>query len=95
MKPIPDLSKKLQPIVDFEIGRGNRVERVDRPAGSNCPLAIIFVYPLDISGYTERHGLPKGVRTWENKDRHYPLEVGYFCEETHHAISGPTKAQPE
>lgn len=89
MKAIPDLSENLKPIFDFEIGRGNHVERVDRPAGSSCPLAVVFETPLDIPGYIERHGLPNGVRTWENKDRHYPVEAGYVCEETRHAISGP------
>lgn len=87
---VPELSSTLRPIFDFEIGRGNRVERVDKPAGSNCPLAVIFSAPLCISEFLQEHRLPEGVRTWENKDRHYPLEAGYFCEKTHHAISGPT-----
>ncbi|MDE2343782.1 MAG: hypothetical protein KGL63_10435 [Betaproteobacteria bacterium] len=89
MNKIPELSSSLQPILDFEMGRGNRVERVDKPAGSNCPLAVIFSAPLGISEYAQKYGLPVGVRTWENKDKHYPLEAGYFCERTHHAISGP------
>lgn len=89
MDKIPDLSDRLQVILDFEIARGNRVVRIDKPAGSNCPLAIIFSEPLGMQEYTRKHGLPEGVRTWENKDRHYPLEAGYFCEKTHHAIAGP------
>ena len=91
MKTISDLSEKLRPICEFEIRRGNQIERVDRPAGSNCPLAIIFAEPLDIAGYVKQHGLPKDVDTWENLDSHYPIEAGYFCERTHHAIAGPTE----
>lgn len=89
MDKISELSDLLQPIFNFEISRGNHVERVDKPAGSNCPLAVIFSKPLGIHEYAHEHGLPAGVRTWENKDRHYPLEAGYFCEKTHHAIAGP------
>lgn len=89
MKQITDLSDKLRPIYEYEIGRGNRVERVDRPAGSKCPLAIIFALPLDIQGFVRAHGLPNGVKTWSNRDQHYPLEDGYLCEETKHAIAGP------
>lgn len=89
MNPIPDLSEALQPIYDYEISHGNSVERIDRPAGSNCPLAVIFVAPLDISGFASAHGLPKDIKTWENRDRHYPLEQGYVCELTRHALAGP------
>ena len=88
---ITDLSEKLRPIFEYEVGRGNKVERVDRPAGSNCPLAVIFARPLDVEGFVHSKGLPSGVRTWENQDRHYPLEQGYVCDDTHQAIAGPAK----
>lgn len=89
MNKVPELSALLQPILDYEVRRGNRVVRVDKPAGSNCPLAVIFSSQLDIQGYLREHKLSGGVRTWENKDEHYPLEAGYFCESTHHAVAGP------
>ena len=89
MKPVPDLSVNLQPIFEYEIGRGNSVERIDRPAGTNCPLAVIFARPLDIEGFTRTHRLPQTVNTWANRDKHYPLEDGYVCEKTRHALAGP------
>ncbi|MFN4352727.1 MAG: hypothetical protein ACK4F6_18160 [Hylemonella sp.] len=86
---IAGLSKTLEEIVTFEIARGNAVERIDQPAGTRCPLAVIFKRPLDIKGFLSLQSLPSGVETWENRDRHYPLEAGYVCEKTRHAIAGP------
>lgn len=91
--PISDLSSSLRAIYDYEISRGNSVERIDRPAGSNCPLAVIFAAPLDIRGFIDAKGLPANVTTWENRDRHYPLEKGYLCETTRHALAGPTSGR--
>lgn len=85
------LSELLLPIYNYEINRGNIVARIDEPAGSSCPLAIIFNKPLDFSGFINKHGLPPEVHTWENHDRHYPLEKGYACEKTQHALAGPLK----
>lgn len=89
MNRMPDLSDALQPVYDYEISRGNQVDRIDKPAGSNCPLAVIFRAPLDVQGFISMQGLPNDVKTWENRDRHYPLEKGYVCERSHHAIAGP------
>lgn len=91
MNQVRDLSEALKKIYEYEIGRGNQIERVDRPAGSNCPLAIIFRAPLDVSGFVIAYGMPTGVKTWENRDSHYPLEKGYVCESTHHALAGPLR----
>jgi hypothetical protein len=89
MNTVPDLSDNLRPIFDYEIGRGNSVKRIDRPAGTNCPLAVIFARPLDIDGFTRAHGLPQSVSTWSNRDKHYPIEDGYVCEKTRHVLAGP------
>ena len=89
MTIIPALSKNLQDIFAFEIARGNTVERVDQPAGTGCHLAVIFKQPLDIKGFVSSYSLPNGVETWENRNKHYPVEAGYVCEKTRHAIAGP------
>ena len=90
MNEVTDLSEGLRPIFGYEIGRGNQVLRVDRPAGTNCPLAVIFAQPLDFEGFIfQKKDLPAAVSTWQNRDRHYPLEDGYFCERTRHALAGP------
>jgi hypothetical protein len=85
------LSKRLRSILEYETARGNMVVRLDQPAGSRCPLAVIFERPLDIAGFTAVHGLPDGVEIWENRDSHYPLEKGYLCEQTRHALAGPLR----
>lgn len=89
MTDLDFLSKTLKPLLDFELARGNEIERVDRPAGTKCPLAVIFKKPLDFKGYTDSNGSPSGVSKWENRDRHYPLEAGYVCEKTRQALAGP------
>jgi len=91
MYEIKELSDQLKKICEYEISRGNRVQRVDKPAGTNCPLAVIFHAPLDVSGFLKMYGLPNGVETWENRDRHYPLEKGYVCGDTRHVLAGPTR----
>lgn len=91
MNDLSKLSSTLKPLVDYELQVGNEVERVDQPAGTKCPLAVIFKSPLDFRGYKEKHGEPKGVERWENRDRHYPLEAGYGCDKTNQAIAGPLK----
>lgn len=83
------ISESLRVIVGYELARGNAVERVDEPAGSRCPLAVIFTKPLDFQGFKKCYAMPPGVVTWENLDPHYPLEAGYLCERTRHAIGGP------
>ena len=91
MNNVPELSESLRGVLEFEIARGNSIVRVDRPAGSRCPLAVIFAQSLDFSGFNATNGLPSGVDTWENRDSHYPLEAGYMCERTRHAVAGPLK----
>lgn len=84
------LSPSLKPIFDLELKKGNEVLRIDEPAGSNCPYAIIFKFPLHFQEIKDLvHPLPN-VEEWENKDPHYPLERGFFCNESHHSIAGPT-----
>jgi hypothetical protein len=89
MKLPNDLSRNLQLIAQYELARGNEIERIDRPAGSASPLAVVFARPLDFDGFGKRHSLPPNVRTWSNRDRHYDLEDGYVCDSTHHVLSGP------
>jgi hypothetical protein len=83
------ISNQLRPLLDFELSRGNGIERVDRPAGTRCPLAVILKKPLDFKGYADANGFPSGVSVWENRDAHYPIEAGYVCEKTNQALAGP------
>jgi len=83
------LSKNLIPIYNLELKAGNRVLRIDEPAGTKCPLAVIFEYPLHFEQISNELTLSSSVRRWENKDPHYPLEEGVVCEETGHVVAGP------
>ncbi len=91
MEELKYLSNALKPIVDFELSVGNDIERVDLPAGTRCPLAVVFKKPLDFKGFENKNGKPKDVDRWENRDRHYDLESGYVCEKTRQAITAPIK----
>ncbi len=83
------LSTSLKPIYDLELSLGNEVIRVDEPAGSACPFAVVFRLPLHIDEIGSQLELPETVKLWESDDPHYAIERGYVCEESRHAISGP------
>lgn len=85
------LSRDLVPIYELEVSLNNRVLRIESPAGSNCPYAVIFEHPLHLNEITRQLVLPETIRFWEARDPHYPLEHGFVCEITRHAISGPIK----
>ena len=85
------LAPNLQAIYDLELSQGNSVIRVDEPAGDRCPLAVIFKNPLQKAKIESTLSLPPTVRWWECRDPHYPIEGGYGCCETGHAIAGPLR----
>jgi len=89
MSSVPGLSPSLQSVLLYELARGNAIDHIEQPAGTRCPLAVVLAKPLDIAGFKDEHGLPSGVDTWENHDKHYPVQAGYVCERTRHALSGP------
>ena len=91
MEDIKHLSNALKIIVDYELSLGNEIERIDRPAGTRCPLAVVFRTPLNFKGFEEDKGQLKGVERWESNDRHYDLESGYVCEKTRQALAAPKK----
>jgi hypothetical protein len=89
MDKVPGLSEALRGVVEYELGQGNNIVRIDTPAVSRCPFAVIFAKPLDFGGFQSSRGLPGGVKIWENYDRHYDIEAGYVCERTRHIVAGP------
>lgn len=91
IKLFENLSDALRPIAEYELRRGNTVIRVDAPAGSDCPLAIVFALPLDTVAYRRDIGLPEEINTWSNSDSHYDLEAGYICTRSRHVIAGPLR----
>lgn len=89
MTVIESLSDDLLPIYRLEIGFGNEVARIDEPAGSACPLAVIFRQPLHVNEIAKALTLPPSIGYWESRDGHYSMEAGYACAKTGHAIAGP------
>src|ERR1700730_15021851 len=91
MARMTKLSPALEPIYDLELAQGNEVDRVDEPAGSECPYAVIFKYPLHFDVIEQRLVLPRSVVRRESRDQHYPIEAGYKCETTEHVVAGPIR----
>lgn len=89
MTVIGSLSDDLLPIYQLEIGLGNEVARIDELEGSACPLAVIFRQPLHFDEIRKAITLPSSVRYWESRDGHYPMEAGYACAKTGHALAAP------
>lgn len=83
------LSKDLIPIYNLELDRGNEIARIDEPAGSKCPYAMIFKRPLHKNEIESELDLPKSIRYWECHDAHYEKEAGYVSDETRHIVAGP------
>ncbi len=83
------LSRDLAPIYNLELRMGNEVARVDEPAGSECPFAIIFQNALHKTEIERDLQLPASVRYWECRDAHYPIEAGYSSDVSKHAVAGP------
>ena len=84
-----DLSKDLKPIYELELQLGNEVLRVDSPAGTTCPLAVIFRDPLHFDEINRHLNLSPSAVRWSNSDSHYPVESGYYSSVSRHAIAGP------
>jgi len=85
------LSQYLLPIFQLEVSLGNEVERIDEPAGTECPYAVIFKRPLHKKEIEDEIHLAASVKYWESHDCHYETGAGYYCEVTKHSISGPSK----
>ena len=83
------LSDDLVLIYNYELSKGNEVLRVAENAWSECPLAIIFKYPLHFEEIAGDLKLPETVELWENRDTHYDLEKGFVCRKSQHSLAGP------
>ncbi len=86
---MPKLSHDLLPIYQLELAMGNEVARVDEPAGTKCPYALVFKRALHKAEIERELELSSSVKYWESRDRHYPQEAGYYSEATGHAVLGP------
>lgn len=84
-----NLTSELQKIYDIEIQLGNEVKRVDEPAGTHCPLAVVFKKPLHFSEINSKIALSADIERWSSSDPHYPRESGFYCKKTRQAIAGP------
>ena len=83
------LSQDLFAIYQLELSRGNEIERVDEPAGTTCPYAVVFKRPLNRGAIESEVELSASVKYWESRDPHFPQEAGYYSETTRHVVVGP------
>lgn len=88
------LSPDLRALYEEAIATGNFVFRVDEPAGTLCPLAIVFGKPLIRLADGTPRALPAGVQWWENHDSHYEIEAGWQSEKSRHILTGPLSSVP-
>lgn len=89
------LSSDLQAIYDHEIAEGNSVLRVDEPAGTLCPLAIVFVKPLNRSAILADINLDSSVTWHMNDDPHYEVNgmAGFTSSRSRQFVYGPIGKQ--
>jgi hypothetical protein len=86
-----ELCAHLRPVVELELQLGNTIKRVDAPAGTRCPLAVVFLNVLHRTEI-ERVLRPSAPSGWqESSDLHYEVggTAGYFCREERHFVYGP------
>jgi hypothetical protein len=83
------LSKDLQPIYQLELESGNEVARIDEPAGTECPYAVIFKHPLHRTRIDAELQLSTSVKYWESRHPYYPMEAGFRSDISGHSVAGP------
>jgi hypothetical protein len=83
------LSADLLPIYELELSRGNEIARIDEPAGTKCPYAVVFKRPLNKTAIEAQLVLSPAVQYWESRDSQYGTEAGFYSEDSRHVIAGP------
>jgi hypothetical protein len=83
------LCPHLKPVYDLEISLSNILKQVEEYAYTKCDLAVVLAKPLHFNEIEKQIKLPSSVKRWENKDSHYSIEAGYFCQTCKHSIAGP------
>ncbi len=83
------LCKTLHSIYALEISLGNSIASIDTLGYTKCPFAINFKNRLHFEEISKQLELPESVERWENKDSHYSVQAGYFCNKYKHSIAGP------
>lgn len=85
------LCSTLQPIYELEVSLGNSIKSIEAPAGTHCFYAVNFRKKLHLKVIYEQLLLPESVVEWSNKDHHYDLQTGFYCNKFKHSIAGPLK----
>jgi hypothetical protein len=86
-KELKGLCNGLQPLLQHELDRGNRIIAVDT-GWSNVNLAVRMAAPLDME-YLKRAVLNNpGLEIWESRDVKNPREAGVLCRGASQTLSG-------
>jgi hypothetical protein len=88
------VSPDIQAIVDYELAHGNKIARVDRLAGTKCPLAVILEFPFGLLADVI-HGIDLStVSWWEFESPDYPADwaSGFKSLQSSHAVAAPLRA---
>ncbi len=86
-KELKGLCTGLQPLLQHELDRGNRIIAIDT-GWSKVTLAVRMAAPLDME-YLKRVVLNNpGLEIWESRDVKYPRETGVLCRGARQTLSG-------
>jgi hypothetical protein len=87
------ISGDIRTIVEYELAHGNEITRIDQPAGTKCPLAVILRFPFRIRNSGIDGAIPLTVAWWEYEDPHYPADwsSGFKSIESSHAVAAPLR----
>jgi hypothetical protein len=85
------LSTDLVQIYDWALQEDNVVLRVDEPAGTACPLAVVFTKPIIRADVEAALALSASVFWHESADQHYEVNgmAGFASRASHQFVYGP------
>ena len=93
MYPSIEISDDIRAIVEYELDNGNEIVRVDQPAGTKCPVAVILKFPFRIRKSRADGVVSATVSWWEYEDAHYPADwsCGFKSVKSSHAVAAPLR----
>jgi hypothetical protein len=87
-EPAPALCAKLQPLLEHELKRGNRITARDT-GWSKVALAVRLASPLDMEHLKKAAAADPDLELWQSRDVKNPRETGILCKSARQTLAGP------